>query len=188
MDGTLTNAIHDFDAIRSQLKLPAGKPILESINRLPTAQGVRTTQALHALEMDIAAQATQQPGAERLLNHLRRAGHDLGILTRNGKDIALATLNACGLDEYFPDHLVVSRDCAAPKPNPAGIHVLLSHWQAKAPNSVMVGDYLFDLQAGFDAGTLTVHLANDGQYHWPEHTSVGVQSLDDLLMLVNKGA
>ena len=31
MDGTLTVAAHDFDAIRRELGVPAGKPLLETL-------------------------------------------------------------------------------------------------------------------------------------------------------------
>lgn len=184
MDGTLTNAIHDFDAIRKQLGLPAGKPILESISSLPKAEADEVSKQLDELEMDIAASATQQPGAQTLLETLQSQGKQTGILTRNGKDIAHATLKACGLEHFFEDNYVISRDCCTPKPDPAGISLLLNLWQAPAPLTVMVGDYLFDLQAGFDAGTHTVHLAVDGQFHWPEKTTIGVRSLNELTALL----
>jgi len=187
MDGTLTHAIHDFDEIREQLNLPAGKPILESIANLPTSDAKKTTKALNDLEMEIASQATQQPGAAQLLDFLKSSGSNIGILTRNGKDIAHATLRACGLDHYFAQPHIISRDCAIPKPDPAGLIMLLSRWQVQAQSAVMVGDYLFDLEAGQRAGACTVHLATDGQYHWPEHTSVGVQSLAELLSLLDSG-
>ncbi len=180
MDGTLTHAIHDFDAIREQLGLPPGKPILEAIEQLAAAPAERIRQQLDELEMNIAAQATPQPGAEALLDKLQSEGRQLGILTRNGKDIAHATLSACGLAHYFTDDDVVSRDCCTPKPDPAGVSHLMRRWQAKPDSTVMVGDYLFDLQAGYGAGTHTVHLAVDGHFRWPDKTSCGVSSLVEL--------
>ncbi|MEY4949417.1 MAG: hypothetical protein RL698_1628, partial [Pseudomonadota bacterium] len=35
LDGTLTVAMHDFDAIRTALDLPTGRPILEALAELP---------------------------------------------------------------------------------------------------------------------------------------------------------
>jgi len=180
MDGTLTCAIHDFDAIRRQLGLPQGKPILESIARQSTEQAAITHQKLDALEFEIAAQATQQPGAEALLQHLQKNDCRLGILTRNGKDIAHATLAACGLHVYFDDDDVVSRDCCAPKPDPAGVHRLLQRWDCAPIDTVMVGDYVFDLEAGHTAGTHTVHMAVDERGEWPDITTLKVMSLPAL--------
>lgn len=180
MDGTLTCAIHDFDAIRAELGLPAGVPILEAISRLPSAEAQDVHQRLDTLEFDIATRATQQPGAVALLDHLVENNCKVGILTRNGKEIAHATLEACGLDRYFVPDDVVSRDCCTPKPNPAGVHKLMSQWQSQPDDTVMVGDYLFDLQAGFDAGSHTVHMAIDDRGDWPDITTLRVLSLPEL--------
>jgi len=184
MDGTLTNAIHDFDAIREELCLPPGRPILESLAALPADEEKVVREELDNLEYRIAADATAQVGAEELLDSLQAAGAKLGILTRNGKGIAYATLDACGLRHYFPDDAVVRRDCCTPKPDGAGVSLLMERWQVKAKQCVMVGDYLFDLEAGRNAGVTTVHLDVNGQFAWPEMTDVGVQNLKNLADLI----
>ncbi|MGH9885914.1 MAG: HAD family hydrolase, partial [bacterium] len=38
MDGTLTVAVHDFDAIRTELGLPQGKPMLEELALRPAEE------------------------------------------------------------------------------------------------------------------------------------------------------
>ena len=35
LDGTLTVAVHDFNAIRNELGIPAGQPIIKTIESLP---------------------------------------------------------------------------------------------------------------------------------------------------------
>jgi len=180
MDGTLTHAIHDFDAIREQLGLPAGKPILEALAEMPAADAVKIKAQLDALEYQIAEQATAQPGADALLKSLVATGATLGILTRNGKGIAHATLDACGLRHYFKDDNVVSRDCCTPKPDGAGINLLLQRWHTTAESTVMVGDYLFDLEAGRNAGVTTVHLDVTSEFSWPDMSDVCVKSLSEL--------
>jgi len=45
----------------------------------------------------------------------------------------------------------------------------------------MVGDYVFDLQAGKNAGVATVHFDTDGQYPWPELTDFKVEKLSQLI-------
>lgn len=183
MDGTLTLAVHDFDAIRKTLGIVAGKPILEAIDEMPQAKAQAMMQELFDIEMEIAGQATQQPGARELLRHLAETNCTLGILTRNGVEIAAATLKAAGLSEFFNAGSVLGRESCAPKPDPAGIHLHLAEWQASTENTVMVGDYRFDLEAGHLAGVHTVHLDVDDGEQWPELTSFKVQSLNELKQL-----
>ena len=180
MDGTLTCAMHDFDAMRSELGLPAGVPILEALAALDPETARDKHAALDAMELKMAADAQPQPGSHRLLTQLRSQGASLGIVTRNGKEIAHVTLKACGLDDFFDDTTIISRDCCVAKPDPAGVNLLLSRWSADASDAVMVGDYLCDLQAGHSAGVATVHMDVDGVYPWPEVTSLSVSSLLEL--------
>jgi len=180
MDGTLTCAMHDFDAMRARLKLPAGVPILEALAAMDPDLARQKHRELDDMELGMAADATAQPGSVELLDCLRENGASLGIVTRNGKQIAHATLDACGLASYFNDNTIVSRDCCTAKPDPAGVNLLLHRWSAKASGAVMVGDYLFDLQAGHAAGVTTVHMDVAGEFAWPQITDVAVRSLQEL--------
>ena len=180
MDGTLTQAMHDFDAMRAQLKLPAGVPILEALDAMDADEAAAKHQELDEMELRMAADAKPQPGCVELLDALLEKGASLGIVTRNGKQIAEVTLAACGIDHYFTNSTIISRDCCTPKPDPAGVNLLLSLWQADPSKAVMVGDYLFDLQTGHSAGVATVHLDITKVFAWPELTDVSVSTLSEL--------
>jgi HAD superfamily hydrolase (TIGR01549 family) len=165
MDGTLTIANHDFEAIRAALDLPKDRPILEALAELPPDQATPRWEKLYQIEWEIAKTTQAQPGAGELLERLRSL-HDsrISILTRNSKSIAHETLAACGLLEFFEPEAILSRDCCAPKPQPDGILQILDRWQATPDRGVMVGDYVFDLLAGRNAGTATVHLDVTGSF------------------------
>lgn len=181
MDGTLTRAVHDFDAIRRELELPAGAPILEALAVLPAAVAAAKHERLAAIEWDLAAEAEAQPGAAELLEHLHGRGARLGILTRNDRAIAYRTLDACGLRRWFDDDAVLGRDEAPPKPDPAGVVAHLTRWGAAPTDAVMVGDFLFDLQAGRAAGTATVSFDPDGAHPHAAHADLLVDSLQALV-------
>lgn len=181
LDGTLTVAAHDFDAIRTTLGLRPGEPILEQLAELPEAEAAPLRHRLADIEGDIADRSRPQPGADRLLGALAARGARLGILTRNRGDLALRTLRAAGLDPYFARADVLGRTDAAPKPSPEGLHRLLAAWSAPPREAVFVGDYLFDLQAGRAAGTATVHFDVAGRFPWSEHADREVSRLEDLL-------
>ena len=119
-----SSAFWDYRAFALASALP-NRPILEALNALPTAQAAQLHQQLDALELDIAHQATAQVGARELLTKLRSRRDRIGILTRNSKPNAQATLAACGLTEFFPTESILSRHCCPPKPSPEGIWQLL---------------------------------------------------------------
>ena len=188
MDGTLTVAMHDFDAMREALALPPGRPILETLAAMDPVERREKRAELDAMELQMAGDAEPQPGAVALLEHLAAGGVRLGIVTRNGRDIADATLAACDLARFFPPPSIVSRDCATAKPDPAGVNLAMERLGAGADETVMVGDYLFDLQAGRDAGALTVHVDVAGSFAWPAVTDIGVSSLHELLGRLGAGS
>ncbi len=184
MDGTLTVACHDFNAIRSQLGMPQDKPILEEIKKLPADQAQRVHQELYDIELELAHQAQPQPDVERLLNHLTTTGHNLGIVTRNSLEIAFTTLKACGLMRYFKQENILGRECCAPKPDPEGVLKLISSWSVSPNETVMVGDYWFDLKSGYDAGAHTIHFDVDGTRSWPDVTHFRINTFTEVTDLI----
>jgi HAD superfamily hydrolase (TIGR01509 family) len=184
MDGTLTVAMHDFEGIKAALGLPPTEPILETLARLPEPQAQVLNAQLKEIELELARKARSQLGAEQLLTELAAKGCQLGIVTRNSKLNAHETLAACGLDRFFAPEYVVSRECCAPKPSPEGILQLLNQWDAPPQQAVMVGDYVFDLVAGRNAGTATVYLDPTEAFPWQMHADYAVADLAQLMRLV----
>jgi phosphoglycolate phosphatase-like HAD superfamily hydrolase len=82
---------------------------------------------------------------------------------------------------------VLGRDEVAPKPDPAGILHLLGQWQAGPDTVVMVGDYLFDLQAGRNAGAVTIHVGRPDSQRWPDVTDITIDNLADLTGILREG-
>ena len=97
MDGTLTVAQHDFDAIRRELDLPPGKPILETLDHLPGPVALEKLERLEQIELRLAEQARPQAGAEKLLTSsvvcARATAHN--ILQRAPQQPAFVIINRC---------------------------------------------------------------------------------------------
>lgn len=183
MDGTLTVAVHDFDAIRKALHLPVGQPILEALATLPQDEAAERYELLDAIELELAAHARAQAGARELLTALRGRGARLGILTRNSARVALATLHRAGLADFFDPQSILGREAAHPKPDPAGVLQLLARWQTVPAHAVMVGDFQFDLLAGRRAGVATVYVDVGRTGVWSklaDHTVHDLGTLRDL--------
>lgn len=184
LDGTLTCPVHDFVHMRQALGMAADADILGTIAVLPEPDRSAMMVRLDQLELHYARLAEPAEGVLHLLVHLHNRGVKLGILTRNSRDIALQSLQAIGAAHFFAPEWVLGRDEARPKPDPDGIERLLDHWQCPAEQTVMVGDFRFDLEVGRAAGTATVHVAPAGAPQWPELTDLQVSSLAQLLNLM----
>lgn len=167
MDGTLTVAVHDFDAIRVALDIPAEHDILTHLAALPAEVSAAKHAWLLEHERDLAVASTAATGAVELVRELAGRGCRLGILTRNARELAHVTLEAIGLADCFPVEHILGRDEAAPKPSPDGLLKIASAWGVAPSELVMVGDYRFDLDCGRAAGARTV-LVNLPDNPWRE--------------------
>jgi len=183
LDGTLTKPVHDFAFIRRELAIPEGSDILGHLAVLDPGESARLHARLGEIELELARGAEAADGAVPLVEALVSRGCRVGIVTRNSREIALLTLQAIGACRHFGEGSVIGRDEAPPKPDPEGIFRLLADWGADAGGAVMVGDYLFDLQAGRAAGVATLHVGRPDGQRWPECTDFAVNSLDEILPL-----
>jgi len=181
LDGTLTVAAHDFDAMRRHLGLAAGVPILEQLDALPPEASAPMHREVEAWEDRLAATSRAEPDATALLEHLSRRGDHLAILTRNTERAAALTLRAAGLARFFEPGSVVGRGQCAHKPSPEGVLHHLHRWGVDSSLAVMVGDYVLDLRAGRAAGAATVLVDRGGHGRWHDEADVVVRSLELLL-------
>ncbi|NLE22681.1 MAG: HAD-IA family hydrolase [Actinobacteria bacterium] len=165
-DGTLTHpGALDFAAIKREVGCPPDQFVLEWI--LSLEDGRRRAAATLALErFEIAAAQASAPneGAEDLVPWLREQGLRIGVLTRNGRsavDRALQRFTALSPADF---DVIVTRDDAhlAPKPAPDGVLHAAATMGVEPHETLVVGDYLLDAQAGRAAGAVTAHLVNRG--------------------------
>jgi len=181
MDGTLTVSAHDFEHMRRELGLAPEVPILEALHAMPQIEAAPLWELLNELEFYYAGKTSLMQGAPELLQCLHEKGCRLAILTRNTMPVVKHTLEACAIEHFFPVDYIFDRDSCIPKPSPDGINQLLRLWQAEVSDSVMVGDYLYDLEAGKAAGVATVHLDTRGDVDWSRVTDLRVENLSEII-------
>jgi HAD superfamily hydrolase (TIGR01509 family) len=180
LDGTLTEAIHDFDAIRAMLGAPASDGILEWLTTLPTAERTALERLLDEHEYELAGRAVAAQGALETLSTLVNTGCRVGIATRNNARNVAITLRTTQLARFFPASTIMTRENTLPKPNPDGILQLMGLWNSNPDQVVMVGNHLHDLAAGRAAGVSTIHVDVTGEFPWPEAADLRVTTLVDL--------
>ena len=190
-DGTLTSpGALDFPEIKRAIGCPHGVPILEFIDSLDSEDEKETARGiLDSYEMESAASSLPNIGGEQLIRHLKARGLKIGIITRNSlKSVvkAFENFNETVIDDF---DIVISRDSpAAVKPAPDGILLATEKLGIPPSRVMMVGDYIFDIQAGRSAGTHTV-LIDSGKQHgdWAGECDFIIASLDELRKIVGLG-
>jgi HAD superfamily hydrolase (TIGR01509 family) len=162
-DGTLTMPDGlDFPAIKREVGCPPEKYVLEFVEGLP--KGERRDAALAALarfELEGAARARPNAGAEEAVRRMRRHGLKVGVITRNGRpaiDRALANFDALEAADF--DVIVTRDDPYPPKPAPDGVSGAAAAMGVDPARVVVVGDFILDAIAGRAAGAVTAFVTN----------------------------
>lgn len=176
MDGTLTEELLDFDAIRSDIGLPSQGPILELISHMDEAGQQRAHAILDRHELTAAADCVLHEGAVEVLDELRRRGHKTALLTRNSARCAQIVLERHALTL---DH-VATRDDLPYKPHADSILNIVRRFQADIRGTLMVGDYLYDLQAANAAGCDSVLLCKRDSGTRPPFANLATYTADEL--------
>jgi len=154
LDGTLTEPFLDFDQIRREIGLPATPrtPVLEALTAMPAVERARAEAILHRHEDLAARQSRLRDGAAEVIAALRGRCLPVGVLTRNSRPCTDIVLRLHGLTF----DCIHTREDGLPKPSPEPILGMCRRWQVNPAAAWMVGDYLFDVQAGRAAGATTV--------------------------------
>jgi phosphoglycolate phosphatase-like HAD superfamily hydrolase len=127
-------------------------------------------------------ESSLNPGAKETLDALRQRGIRVGILTRNRKGNARAVAEKHNL--YFD--AVVGREDGPVKPHAFGVLHLCEHFAVPPVQTMVVGDYLFDLLCARAAGAVPVLIANhDRAAEFAQHADFTIQTLHELLPIVD---
>ena len=188
-DGTLTYpGALDFPAIKREMNCPEDQPILEYLEKQPPHIREPLLRILESKEEQAADESIPNMGAEKFLLTLKSKGLLLGILTRN------SLKSVCRMLEKFSDIntkdfvAIITRKDSLPKPNPDGVYKAARMMGISTSELIVVGDFRFDVMAGYEAGAFTVLLTNKSQTAMapgdpdPDYT---IDHLEEILEIIN---
>jgi len=183
LDGTLADSALDFDAIRAEIGLLPGLPILEQLATADAETCERAEVIMRRHERDAIAGARLTDGCAELLAHLVARRIPIGILTRNIREVVETFAQTFS----FAFDAIYTREDGPPKPSPAGVLALCQKLGSTPADTLMVGDFTFDVLAGRRAGSRTVllraePLAPEDHEEWGSPDLI-VQSLRELIPL-----
>jgi HAD superfamily hydrolase (TIGR01549 family) len=184
LDGTITRPFFDFDAIRAEMGLDkdAG-PVWEAMAKMPPEQRRQAEDILDFHEQRAVRESELNPGAKETLQALRKADIPIGILTRNRRSNALAVAKKHGLEF----DAVVDREDGPVKPDAFGVLRICEHFGVRPAQTLVVGDYLFDMLCAKAAGALAVLLLNSSRAaEYAEHADFTIEKIEQVLQIINK--
>lgn len=94
-------------------------------------------------------------GVRHSISSLRAAGHQMGIVTSKGEELAERALRAMRLHEFM-DVLIGFDSCTRHKPDPEPVLIALDKLRRRPSDAAFVGDSPHDIAAGNAAGVTTV--------------------------------
>lgn len=162
-DGTLTApGALDLKTVRQVLGVPQGTLILDYIQAMGDPGARREAmRTLERIEIAGAANAVPNAGAEDLVKLLAVRGIRRGILTNNCRASLVEAMKAFSRIGLVDFDVVLHRENAPRhKPYPDGIRHAAGLLGIAASELLVVGDYVFDMEAGSRAGAVTAFLTN----------------------------
>lgn len=182
LDGTITQPYFDFDAIREEIGLTRDSgALLESMEKMTPQLRRKAEKILFIHEQKAVVESKLNSGAKRTLSALRAAGIHIGILTRNkrGNAYAIARKHNLQFDA------VIGREDGPVKPDAFGVLQLCRQFGVEPEETLLVGDYLFDLLCAKAAGACAVLLANHHQADdFAEHADFRIENIAGILEII----
>src|SRR4030042_266047 len=182
LDGTITQPYFDFDAIREEIGLARDSgPVLESMEKMNLQLRRKAEKILFIHEQKAVIESKLNPGAEQTVSELRAAGIHIGILTRNKRSNAYAIAKK----HKLKFDAVIGREDGPVKPDVFGVIELCRQFGVKPQETLLVGDYLFDLLCAKAAGVGAVLLANHSQGgDFVKHADFSIENLSGILEII----
>ncbi len=182
LDGTITQPYFDFNAIRDEIGLARDSgPLLELMEKMNPQLRQKAEEILFIHEQKAVVESKLNAGAKQTLSALRAAGIHIGILTRNkrGNAYAIAQKHRLKFDA------VIGREDGPVKPDAFGVLQLCRQFGVEPEETLLVGDYLFDLLCAKAAGACAVLLTNHHQAEdFAEHADFCIENITGILEII----
>jgi HAD superfamily hydrolase (TIGR01509 family) len=183
LDGTITQPYFDFDAIREEIGLAKDSgPVLESMEKMTAQQRQDAEKILYYHEQKAVTESKLNANAKQTLSALRAAGIHIGVLTRNRRSNALAIARK----HKLKFDTVIGREDGPVKPDAFGVLRICEQFGVEPEETMLVGDYLFDLLCAKAAGAVAVLLANHNQAdEFAEHADFCIDDISRILEIID---
>jgi HAD superfamily hydrolase (TIGR01549 family) len=153
LDGTITKTSVKFAPYRQEIGT-LEKDVLKYIQTLDVEKQVKMYNLLADYEYRIQQDCMLNEGFLEIMNFLKEKNIQSGIITRSSRKHANKVIEKLNI----PIKVVIGRDDVSPKPSGEPLILMSKLLSVSREKMLFVGDFLWDIQAGKNAGVKTVLL------------------------------
>ncbi len=149
--------VHGKEADEADIKATFGEPLgISMVKNFPDMNPEDAIDMYRSHQKDIYEEMIEPfPGMAELLKGLKEKGYQVGIVTSRLRNSTMIGLRKFGLAETA-DCIVTCEDTDKHKPDPEPALIALEKLSAKAEETLMVGDSMFDIKCAHNAGIKAV--------------------------------
>jgi HAD superfamily hydrolase (TIGR01509 family) len=153
------------------------------MGKMTPAQRQKAQSILDYHEQRAVNQSQLNDGARETLDALAYVGIGIGILTRNKKSNAVAVAHKHNLKF----DVIVDRDDGPVKPDAFGVLEICRRFGVKPQETLVVGDYLFDILCAKAAGAISILLTNHPKAgEFAKHADFTIEKIDQILQIIKQ--
>lgn len=175
LDGTITCTDVRFAPFRERMGC-GDTDVLAFIEEASPEDQAAYYRILDDYEQAIRQNCRLNDGFLEVMEFCRRQGIKTGIITRSSRHHARQVVQQLDI----PITTIIGREDTSPKPSGQPLLLLAELLQVTPPDMLFVGDFLWDLLAGRNAGVTTVLLLNDHNREFAPLADHIISSLGEL--------
>jgi HAD superfamily hydrolase (TIGR01549 family) len=152
------------------------------MEKMTAQQRQDAEKILYYHEQKAVTESKLNANAKQTLSAIRAAGIHIGVLTRNKRSNALAIARK----HKLKFDIVIGREDGPVKPDAFGVLRICEQFGVEPEETMLVGDYLFDLLCAKAAGAVAVLLANHNQAdEFAEHADFCIDDISRILEIID---
>ncbi|MEA2054041.1 MAG: HAD family hydrolase [Candidatus Thermoplasmatota archaeon] len=181
LDGTITRTGVRFAPFRERIGC-GEKDVLEYISKFDEKRKEKAYKILDEYEKSIQEDCILNDGFLEVMDFLMENNIKTGIATRSSKKHAQIVMGKLNI----PIKNIVGRKDAAPKPSGEPLILLSKMFDVPLNKMLFVGDFLWDMLAGRNAGVKTVLLSKDHTKDFAHLADYTIHDFRELIEIIER--
>ena len=162
-DGVLADTRLNFATLRNKYFGGRTVPLIETAATLPEPDRSDVLAEIRRIEIEGADTATAMEGAKDLIAWIAETRKPWAVVSRNCRDAIFLAAERCGIT--LPP-VTLSRESPYAKPDPRALALAAEKLGVPLTGCIMVGDFIYDLQAAQNAGIPSVLVRKKTGAEW----------------------